>query len=489
MKAKLNTFIDKLETFGSNKVILWGTWALYTMLVIALCFIHEPWGDEHHVWSMVYRLSIPELLSSMRSEGHFCLWHFCVWPWVRILGMDYHAIFVASTILMSLATWLMLFKLDFSFLGKLLIIFSAPFFYQFPVIARCYALIPPILVALAIVYQRKNNPFLYCFLIGLLAHTHAYMEGMVAVLWCLFVYYHVYVPYKNGEKRRSKRNLYASIITIVMVLLAFAQIAGGITDAYNGTSVATKRVNHPIDWLLYVYTNHHIQFSTTLHQIIGFIPKVDLPFTLVCYCVIIIGTYCIIKNSSEKASCAWIVLGTIVWQILFAINIYSMWFQRVFLIYLPILYVIWIANTKANRNIALWILLCFWFLNTSSQYQFIKDIKNEYCFDVSAANELVDMMDSDLPVISHGNETTRLFQRDVVFMDNPSQEQISIRDIEIMSPTLSSFYLVTDSTFVGANNMQWRVDTICSVEEGNHEFTGIGYKKEIHLYRYTKNYE
>ena len=139
---KANSVINKIETWGNNRWILWGIWAAYTMLVVALCSIHEPWGDEHNVWSMVYRLSFSELWDAMRGEGHFCLWHLCVWPWVNLFGMDYHALFVASTILMSGAVWLLLFKLDFSFIGKLLIVFSAPFFYDFPVVSRCYALIP-----------------------------------------------------------------------------------------------------------------------------------------------------------------------------------------------------------------------------------------------------------------------------------------------------------------------------------------------------------
>lgn len=484
MKANNYSFIDRIEDIGKNKWILWGTWAIYTLFVIALCSIHEPWGDEHHVWSMVYRLSFPELIDAMRGEGHFCLWHLCVWPWVRIFDMDYHAIFVASTILMSLAVWLLLFKLKFSFIGKLLVIFSSPFIYHFPVISRCYALIPPIVVALAIVYQEKKNPFLYCFLIGLLAHTHAYMEGMVAILWCLFVYYQVFIPYKQGDVHLAKKNLFASLITIFMVLLAFVQIAGGIIDAKHGTSVAMNKVSHPTDWILYVYENHRIRLTTTLNQYLGnLIPKIDLPITLTCYCVIVISMFILLQKIDDKKKCLWIICVSIFWQILFAINIYSMWFQRVYLLYIPILFVLWAWYNEKYRKHILWILACFWMLNTPSDYRILKDITNEYCFDVGLAQQIEKELPDSVVVYTDGwAETCMLLKHPV----NYAYDAEHLSRVFANSDENVLYYLATINLDT-VNIENANISLLWIGEEGNHEFTGIGYKKEIMLYQIERH--
>lgn len=484
MKANNLSFIDQIEKCGSNKWILWGTWAIYTLLVITLCSIHEPWGDEYHVWSMVYRLSFPELIDAMRDEGHFCLWHLCVWPWVRIFGMDYHAIFVASTILMSLTVWLLLFKLRFSFIGKLLVIFSSPFIYHFPVISRCYALIPPIVVALAVVYQGKKNPFLYCFLIGLLAHTHAYMEGMVAVLWCLFVYYQVFIPYKQRNVHIAKKNLYASLITVFMVLLAFAQIAGGIIDAKHGTSVAMNRINHPSDWILYIYENHRIRLTATLNQYLGnWIPKIDLPITLSFYCIIVISMFILLQRTDDKKKCLWIICVSVFWQIVFAINIYCMWFQRVYLLYIPILFVLWTWYNEKNRKYVLWVVACFWMLNTPSDYRLLKDITTEFCFDVRLAQQIEKKLPKSAVVY------TDEWAQPGMLLKHPI---IYIYDAEHRSHVFTNgddniiYYLAT-TRLDTVNIENAKISLLWTGEEGNHEFTGIGHKQEIMLYEIERH--
>lgn len=485
---KASNLINKTESLGQRKWFLWSIWGLYTLLVIALCSIHEPWGDEHNVWSMVYRLSFGELWNAMRGEGHFCLWHLCVWPWVNIFGMDYHALFVASSILMSGAVWLLLFKLDFSFIGKLFIAFSSPFFYYFPVVARCYALIPPILIASAIVYQKKKNPFLYCFLIGLLAHTHAYMEGMVGILWCLFIYYYVYIPYKSGELQRAKKNAWASLITIALVLLAFMQIMGGIVDAADGTSVAMDRVNHPTDWLLYVYEKHHIQLFTTMHQhISNFIPKIDLPITLILYVAIIILSYKLIQLSKRKAEYNWIIIVSVIWQILFAINIYCMWFQRVYLLYLPILYIAWIAyndNKNATRY-ATYIVICFWLLNTPAQYDILQDMVDIYSYDVLAAKQMDSSMpDKKRPVIAfdtHCVGLLRTMTKSISKIDN--LDSVLLYNFE----QHHDFYVITSEELDTTNIKSHHVDKLYSTIEGTNTFTDNGNgKKEIFLYSVLK---
>ena len=483
---KANDFIEKVESFGQKKWILWGIWGIYTLLIIALCSIHEPWSDEYHVWGMVSHLSFHELWDAMRVEGHFCLWHLCVWPWVNVFGMDYNALFVASSLLMSGAVWLLLFKLKFSFIGKLFIVFSSPFFYYFPVVARCYSLIPPILIATAIVYQKQKNPFLYCFLVGLLAHTHAYMEGMVGILWCLFIYYYVYIPYKNGESQRAKKNAYASIITVGFVLLAFMQIMGGIVDAIEGTSVAMNRVSNDTDWLLSVYGKHHIKLSTTLHQrVSNFVPKIDLPITLFLYVTVSILLYKLIQLSKDKTEYIWIVFVSVIWQILFAINIYSMWFQRVYLLYLPILYVIWISssNDKKIGRYATYIVICLWLLNTPAQNDIIKDIVGVYSHDLYAANQIEQMIsDKTRPVVAYETFCGELLSN-ISYHDSNTMNIDSI--LALYNKDMMGVYLISskeiDTTDFSNNSVEFLYTTIEGADEFGYAL--VNGKRTVYLYR------
>lgn len=475
---KTNIF-NKIEAIGQNRWAKWSVWGLYTLLVVFLCSIHEPWADEHNVLRMVYHLSFSELWNAMRIEGHFCLWHLCVWPWVRIFGMDYHAIYVASTILMLGAVWLMLFKLDFSFIGKLFIIFSAPFFYYFPVIARCYALIPPILVALAIVYQKQKNPFLYCFLIGLLAHTHAYMEGMVAVLWCLFVYYYVYIPYRNGEMAKAKKNGWASLITVILVLLAFVQIIGGIADAAEGTSVAMKNVNAHWQWVMYVYDKHHIQLTTTLHQFLHFIPKVDLPITLSLYVIITILMYKIIRQSANNKQYVWIISVSVVWQILFALNIYNMWYQRVYLLFFPLLYVLWIAytNEESVQKYVTYICLCLWLLNTPAQYDILQDIRDVYSYDVAAYEQIEShLTDKIQPIINCNSTCGYLLQEKATLLVDQSKLEATLNEEFREVPAL---YVLIPEEIDSSVVRKYDVECVCATTEDANGFTDCGNRSHL----------
>ena len=485
---KANSILEKIESLAQKKWLFWGIWGLYTLLVMALCSIHEPWADEHNVWRMVYHLSFPELWDAMQTEGHFCLWHLCVWPWVRVFGMDYHAIYVVSTLLMSGAVWLMLFKLDFSFIGKLFVIFSAPFFYYFPVIARCYALIPPILIGKAIVYQKHKNPFLYCFLIGLLAHTHVYMEGMVAVLWCLFVYNYVYLPYKSGEIKRAKRNSYAALITVVLVLLAFIQIMGGIADAASGESVALSNVSPHWQWVMYVYDKHHIQLATTLNQFVShYIPKIDLPITLLLYIIITILTYKIIEQSANSKEYVWIISISIVWQILFALNIYNMWYQRVYLLFFPILYVLWIAyNVEISvRRYVTCICLCLWLLNTPAQYDIIRDIREVYSYDVAAHQEIkIHITNKTIPIVNCNSTCGYLLK----------EKSTIVANVDVLDSVLNNdfrdcneLYVLAPTEIDTSTVYDWAVTCVCETMEDANSFTDCGDRSHIvRLYNFER---
>lgn len=471
--------ILKRNTMKANKQTLanWLVLAVYVTAVIFLASRHEPWADEYKVWDMTYRLSFGELIDAMRVEGHFCLWHLCVLPWVRLFGMDYHAIFIASISLMTIATWLLLFKVQFPFIGKLFIIFSAPFIYHFSVIARCYALIPPIVIGIVAVYQRHKSPFLFCFLVGLLAHTHAYMEGLVAILWILFVYHYVIKIWRT-DNIRATRNLKAASITVILVILAFLQIAGSVADAGNGIGPAFSKADSDSGWLLYFFSHHRIKaFNSMQLYLCDKIPNLDLSITILAYVAIMYFYSIIIRMQDSNRRCAFLcIIGvSVIWQVLFATNIYGMQFQRVYLTCIPALMVLGMAISKPVSKYCTYIVMLFWLLNTPCQYVIAKDISREYNYDARCAAELEQIIPGEADIFTTGDVSCiRLMKRQLKHMDNPYE-------VELLNADRPCYMIMSEHMDTTALE-GYRIKAIYSGIEGNDEISDIFYENPFTLY-------
>lgn len=394
LKIKIRSGYNWIESQGNKQSVQWLTWGIYTLIIIVFACRHEPWGDEYHAWGMVNQMDFPQLWKAMRVEGHFVLWHLCLWPFVKWFGMDWHSLYCVSVPLMSLAAWLFLFKVRFPFVGKLLVVFSAPFFYYYPVIARCYALIPPILMGLAILYQQKKYPILYCILLGLLANTHAYIEGLVGILWCLFVYKEVVQKWKT-QPHEAKHNLLASMLTVVIVLFALMQVIGGLVDMSQGHDPVGEGKNSPERWLGIFYGGYQIDFFDWLHRHgFRFIPKLDFVLTLICYILLIISVYNVIKKERERKGLLLILFFGLCWQILFAINIYGMNWQRIGMLYFVMVFVFLLCNHKKVKYMLIALSL-LWMLNTSSNYKIIKDLWQPFDGNVYIAKTIQQLIPND----------------------------------------------------------------------------------------------
>jgi len=479
-----NQFLDFFERIGEKALSKWIVLALYFISIVFLASRHEPWGDEYKVWHMTYSMSLGELISAMRVEGHFCLWHLCVLPWVKFFGMDYHAIFVASILLMTVAAWLLLFKVKFSFVGKLFIIFSAPFIYHFPVIARCYALIPPIVIGMVAVYQKNKSPFLFCILLGLLAHTHAYMEGLVAIVWILFVYQYV-IRLWNIDTNKAKRNLKASIFTVILVLLAFLQIAGSVVDAGNGVGPAFKSSNSDVYWINYFFSYHRVKFFNTMKLYLwNKIPNFDLSITLFVYVAILWCFFATMQKQSKenRKGLLLIIIVSSLWQILFAINIYAMGFQRVCLVCLPVLFVLGMVYTPVVRKCSTLIVILFWLVNTPCQYVIAKDITHEYNYDARCALEIESIIPDKADLITTGEVSCiRLMKRQIHYIESDSY-CLKKELIEYANKATSPSYLITTNELDTMNFDDYCLKPIYHGVEGNDEISNIPYESPFTLY-------
>lgn len=191
---------------------------LYAGLTLSLLFFHENWRDEAQAWLLARDCTIPELVNAMKYEGHFLLWYFILMPFAKS-GFPYGTINIISWIISCLTVLLILFKAPFAFSKKVLLIFTFPLFYQYPVISRCYCLIPLAIVLMGIFHKdRKEKPFRYFISIVLLLNTHVIMAGLVAVV-CIDYLVELYERWRDLSEQ-EKRKLIVSILIASVLMVA-----------------------------------------------------------------------------------------------------------------------------------------------------------------------------------------------------------------------------------------------------------------------------
>ena len=65
---------------------------IYFLIISTISFItiffHEAWRDEAQQWLLVKNMSLIELISFLKYEGHFLLWYLIIMPFAK-LGFPY----------------------------------------------------------------------------------------------------------------------------------------------------------------------------------------------------------------------------------------------------------------------------------------------------------------------------------------------------------------------------------------------------------------
>lgn len=162
--------------------------ASYLLLNGVLLWCYDPWRDVAQAWLIARDLSVPELFAQLRYEGHPCLWYLLLMPFAK-LGFPYPLVGLISLALMTAAAVLLLWRAPFRWYVRCLCLFGALGTYYLPVIARSYALVPPLCCLLAAAYPARHaRPVWYAFLLFLLSQVHVILCGMVGVLmlyWAL----------------------------------------------------------------------------------------------------------------------------------------------------------------------------------------------------------------------------------------------------------------------------------------------------------------
>ena len=365
----------------------WLLMAGYLACMIILAFLHEPWVDELHAWVMAKDLSLGELISSMRDEGHFCLWFLILMPFAKG-GFSVFWLQIISISFTLFAAWLLVFKTEFNLFVKVAILLSFPMIYFFPVISRCYALIPPLLFGIALTYRKlDDNKYLFAVLVGILAHTHVFMEGMVLSLFLVYIYKIILPKYR--EKKLSLSDYGPLIVIIIFVLLAFVQVARNpFSTVYYQLGNVTIPTGHKgfkatANYILKGYSIlPPTLFEAGLKEVVAY-TLAFVPMLLLSCCI-----FFYFSNIGR-----FIIIISVGWQVMFSLFVFYFGHQRIYLPYFIILSIfIMMGKTSKKMNI---MIVCLCFLASFSGYlHYIRnDIHNTY----SSFKPLAEAIDTSIP--------------------------------------------------------------------------------------------
>lgn len=184
----------------TRKLILWGLFALWAVLVCVAITHHESWRDEGSDWLTVRHVSIAELFGTMIPQiGHPPLWYFLMYP-LGNMGLPLVTVNIVSAVVMAIAMYVMLFRIRFPFYLKLALIFCMFFVYEYPVVGRNYCLVVLFLMLVLSYYPKRfENPLLYGLLVVCLFNTHSMIFPMAFGIMLLFLWEMVEFRKINGK--------------------------------------------------------------------------------------------------------------------------------------------------------------------------------------------------------------------------------------------------------------------------------------------------
>lgn len=196
--------------------------AAFLSLTAVLIIVHAPWHDELQAWLTARDTNPWSLLFHyLRYEGHPGLWYLLLMIPAKL---KFPLIFLNlfSMASMAVAAYLVIFRSPFPVAIKVLLPFSYFFFYQYAVIARNYALIPPLLLLIAAMYRNKNeHPLKFFTLLILLAcvSLHGTLIALSLLALHLVNLKKEWSALSVGNKRRNLFGLSVFVLVLAILLI------------------------------------------------------------------------------------------------------------------------------------------------------------------------------------------------------------------------------------------------------------------------------
>lgn len=201
-------------SFGRADAVVLG---VFSALSGWVALHHEPWADEAQAWMLARENSLGALLfMRLHHEGTPGLWHALLWL-LSTLHLPFGSMQAAAVVAGVAAVFLLLRWSPFPPVVRWLLPFSVALFYQAPVVARSYSLVPLLAFALcALAGARKPRPLLFALVAGLLANT---------ALICFFLALGLSLVYWLRRVRPEPQTGAAKPLAAAALLAAFCLLA------------------------------------------------------------------------------------------------------------------------------------------------------------------------------------------------------------------------------------------------------------------------
>ena len=193
---------------------------VYALLVALTIHRHEPWADEAQSWLLGRDASLTDLWGRLlHYEGTPGLWQTLVHALIR-LGLSYPAYSYVSAVLALAAVWLLLRYAPLPLFIRILLPFTYYLCYQYAAVARSYALIAPLLFAIAALYpQAPRRPVLMTILLCLLAGVSAHGILVSVCIW--FVCYSPQIRSWSTLQASERRQLASASLVYWLTIVLF----------------------------------------------------------------------------------------------------------------------------------------------------------------------------------------------------------------------------------------------------------------------------
>ena len=358
-------------------------YAIFTFFIV---LHHELWVDEVQAWQIAKYVSLGELFRQLIDEGHPALFYLILMPFAK-LNFSIFTVKIICWFSTVSGVFLLLQFSPFKWWCRLAIILSAGFLYFFPVIARSYSLLPPLIFITAILYKkRKEMPVCYALSVFLISQLHIIMLGFTSLLALFFG-----IETKK-ENKINKRTITAFSLMCVGIFYYFILLIG--------TMLNNKEIGRAINTDTVLIKKIIVEFfANTIN---------DMSAVIIPLISVVLGIYflyLIVLLYKKEKKIFWIVLLSVAFQLFLYATLYPMFVYgtRIFTAYLILIFGYWIVlNQNENKNdIKLNIFLSIFFLISTYNglINCITDIKYPYSGSKQMAEYIKNNIDTNSVIL------------------------------------------------------------------------------------------
>lgn len=320
---------------NSKRSLLLFLFGEYVLINLILLLYHEPWRDEAQIWLLARDLPVWKLPSQMAFEGNPCLWHLLMIPFAR-LGSPYFMQNILSFVIVAAAAFLLLFRSEFPFVVKAVLLCSPFFTYYYPVITGNYCLIPLFLVLLASWFPaRKERPVRYMVVTALLMQTHTIMFGTAFLIALCFLAETVADRLSGRENGDFAKRALPVLLPVLSGVCLFYQLFG--VSEGRRLRVKTADIYRTGQKMLEEY-------GEAVWKVLGLFPVIG--FAFLGAGILFLLVLLIRKGTASKYTVAAVTAGTVAYQLWFYAMVYGCSLQRFMTIGLVIIWGMWIMRAE-----------------------------------------------------------------------------------------------------------------------------------------------